>query len=104
MKYKCGINYTILDDENVIDSLMPEINTPPFGYEKKMIVIKNSGLFRKETKKKITGLKELRETLEKFLKENADEIKQNLVLVFIEDSVEKLNVTKQIEIARRDYM
>ncbi len=55
------------------------------------------GLFKKETKKKIQGLKELRESLEKYLKENAEEVKQNLSLVFIEDSVEKLNITKRVE-------
>ena len=104
MKYKFGINYIELDDENVINSLMPEINTPPFGYEKKLIIVKNSELFKKETKKKIAGIKELRENLGKTLKENADEIKQNLLLVFIEDNVEKLNITKQIDAVRRNYL
>lgn len=92
-----GINYIELDDENVISSLMQEIQTPPFGYDKKMIVVKNSGLFKKETKKKVTGLKELRDTLEKYLKDNIEEIRERLVLVFIEDSVEKLKITKQVE-------
>ena len=73
---------------------MPEIQTPPFGYEKKLIVVKNSGLFKKETKKKINGLKELRDTLEKFLEENNEEIKQNLIIVFIEENIEKLKITK----------
>lgn len=76
---------------------MPEIQTPPFGYAKKIIVVKNSGLFRKETKKKVSGLKELRDTLEKYLEDNLEEIKQNLILVFIEESIEKLNITKKIE-------
>lgn len=96
-KGKLGINYINLDDENVIDLLMPEIKTPPFGYDKKMIVIKNSGLFRKEMKKKVQGLKELRDSFEKYIKENAEEVKQNLVIVFIEESVEKLNITKTFE-------
>jgi len=80
-----------------MNSLMPEIQTPSFGYDKKMIIIKNSALFKKETKKKIAGLKELRENLEKYLKDNIEDIKQNLVLVFIEESIEKLNITKEIE-------
>ena len=92
-----GINYIELDDENAINSLMPEIQTPSFGYNKKMIVIKNAGLFKKEIKKKTTGLKELRDNLEKYLKQTEEEVKQNLLLVFIENSVEKLNITKQIE-------
>lgn len=76
---------------------MPELQTPPFGYAKKMIVVKNSGLFKKETKRKVPGLKELRETLEKYLKENIYDIKQNAVIIFIEDSIEKLKITKKIE-------
>ena len=92
-----GINYIELDEENYIKLLMSEIQTPPFGYEKKMIVVKNSGLFKKETKKKINGLKELREKLEIFFEENKEEIKQNLILIFVEDSVEKLKITKKVE-------
>lgn len=83
---------------------MPEIQTPPFGYEKKMIVIKNSGILRKETKKKVTGLKELRDSLEKYLKENIEEVKKSLVIVFEEELVEKLNITKTIEEIGRGTM
>ena len=92
-----GINYIELDEENVAKSLMAEIQTPSFGYPKKMIIVKNSGLFKKETKKKVAGLKELRDSLEKYIKDNIEYIKENLVLVFIEDSVEKLNITKTID-------
>ncbi|MDE5830521.1 MAG: hypothetical protein K2H53_02320 [Clostridia bacterium] len=70
MKKLFGINYIELDEENTVNSLMQEIQTPPFGYPKKMIIVKNSCLFQKETKKKVSGLKELRDTLEKYLKEN----------------------------------
>ena len=62
-----------------------------------MIVVKNSGLFKKETKKKVSGLKELRDNLEKYLEDNIEEIKENLLLIFVEDSVEKLNITKTVE-------
>ena len=92
-----GINYIELDEESVIKSLMSEIKTPPFGYNKKLIVIKNSGLFKKETKKKINGLKELRDELSNYLEENIDDIKQSLIIAFVEDSVEKLNITKKVE-------
>lgn len=71
---------------------------PCFGYEKKLIVVKNSGLFKKETKKRgVSNLKETRDALEKYLKENAEDVRQNVVLVFIEDGIEKLNITKLIE-------
>ena len=94
-----GINYIELDEENFITSLMPEIQTPPFGYDKKMIVAKNTGLFKKETKK-VAGLKELRDTLSDYLKENIEQIKNSLLLVFVEDSVQKLNITNQVEAIR----
>lgn len=70
---------------------------PCFGYSKKMIIVKNSGLLKKETKKKNTGNKNLRDDLEKYLKNNIEDIKERIVLIFIEDNVEKLNITKTIE-------
>lgn len=70
---------------------------PCFGYPKKLIVVKNSGLFKKETKKKQVSTKEIRESLEKYLKENEKYIKENLVIVFIEEGIDKLNITKTIE-------
>ena len=39
-----GINYIQIDDTN-IDSLISDIETPSFGYDKKLIIVKNSGLF-----------------------------------------------------------
>ena len=62
-----------------------------------MIVVKNSCLFQKETKRKISGLKELRDKLEKYLKENIEYIKENLVLIFVEENIEKLKITKLID-------
>ena len=63
MKNNFGINYIELDEETAINALMPEIQTPPFGFEKKLIIVKNVGIFKKETKKKVQGLKELRDNL-----------------------------------------
>ena len=51
MKLSSGINYIEIDEES-LDSLLQEIAMPCFGYSKKMIIVKNSGLFKKETKKK----------------------------------------------------
>ena len=77
---------------------MQEIQMPCFGYAKKMIVVKNSGIFKKETKKRGTAsVKKLREELEKYLTENIDYLKENVILIFIEDKVEKLNITKILE-------
>ena len=77
---------------------MQEIQMPCFGYSKKMIIVKNSGLFKKETKKiGISLIKDTREKLEKYLEENSDQLKENIVLIFVEDSIEKLNITKAVE-------
>ena len=99
-----GINYVELDEENLIKLLMQEIQTPPFGYEKKLIIVKNSGIFKKETKRKVTGLKELRDELEEYLKKHYNEMKDTLILVFVEEGVEKLNITKQIQEMRRNNL
>ena len=56
-----GINYIILDDTN-INEIISDLETPAFGYEKKLIIAKNTGLFKKEFKRKSkndnNGLKE----------------------------------------------
>ena len=44
-----GINYVVIDENN-ISSVISEIETPSFGYEKKLIIVKNSGLLKKEGK------------------------------------------------------
>jgi DNA polymerase-3 subunit delta len=42
-----GINYISLDETN-INSLISDLETPAFGYDKKLIVAKDTGLFKKE--------------------------------------------------------
>ena len=46
-----GINYIQLD-ENSVSSLISELQTPAFGYPKKLIIVKNEKLFQKDTKSK----------------------------------------------------
>lgn len=48
---KEGINEIKLDDTNV-NSIISDMETPAFGYEKKIIIVRNSGLFKKRRKKK----------------------------------------------------
>ena len=69
MRLLYGINYIELDTDS-IDNLMQELQMLCFGYSKKMVIVKNSGLFKKDTKKKTSGIKEIRDNLEKYLKEN----------------------------------
>ena len=45
-----GINYIQIDETNV-KNLISNIETPAFGYDKKLIIIKNAGLLKKGTKK-----------------------------------------------------
>ena len=45
-----GINYIQIDESNVSE-LISDIETPAFGYEKKLIIAKNTGLFKKSNSK-----------------------------------------------------
>ena len=49
----CGINYIQIDDINV-EQLISNLETPAFGYEKKLVIVKNSGILKKEGKREIT--------------------------------------------------
>ena len=46
-----GINYILIDDTN-INELIQDMETPAFGYEKKLIIARNTGIFKKEGKRK----------------------------------------------------
>ena len=41
-----GINYILLDEQSV-DKLIPNIETPAFGYPKKLILVRNSEILKK---------------------------------------------------------
>lgn len=83
-----GINYVIID-ENAIEEIIPNIQTPAFGYEKKLIIIKNSKLFKKEGKRKNTSSSSLQEKLVSYISENLESIKEGNIIIFIEDEAEK---------------
>ena len=91
-----GINYIIIDENN-LSELISDIETPSFGYEKKLIIVKNSGLLKKEGKKKNTELAKFKETLNDYINKNIDIIKDTVVLVFIEDDVPKQELVSTIE-------
>ena len=46
-----GINLIKIDETN-INQLISNIETPCFGFDKKLIIVKDSGLLKKEGKKK----------------------------------------------------
>ena len=92
-----GINYIVVDESN-IDSLISNIETPAFGYEKKLIIVKNAGLMKKEGKgrgkKTSTGLSD---TIANYIKENIKLIEQGTIIIFIEETIEKNNLLTEIE-------
>ena len=91
-----GINYIQLD-ENTIERLLPEIQTPAFGYEKKLIIIKNSNILKKETKKKSSNIADIQKKLADYLEKNLQEIKQSVILVFIEEKIDETPVVDVLE-------
>lgn len=92
-----GINYIIIDENN-IQELISDIETPAFGYEKKLIVAKNTGIFKREGKGRSGGAsKELKDKINDYLKENIDDINSSVILVFVENEAEKNSIYNTIE-------
>lgn len=81
-----GINYILIDETN-IENLISDIEMPAFGYDKKLIIIKNTGLFKKDGRKK-TG-SPMQEKIAEYIKENYDIIQESVILVFIELEADK---------------
>ena len=93
---KEGINEIKLDDTNV-NSIISDMETPAFGYEKKIIIVHNSGLFKKEGKRKTGVNTKLIENVARYINENIETIKEAVVLVFVEKEIEKNELYKEVE-------
>ena len=96
---KCikGINFISIDDTNV-EQLIADIETPAFGYEKKLIIARNTGLFKKEGKRKNTEISKLKDKINKYIQENSKLIEESVVLVFVEEEADsKQELYKTIE-------
>lgn len=92
-----GINYITIDDTNV-SQIISDIETPSFGYEKKLIIARNTGIFKKDGKRKNAEIVNLRQKFLDYIKENVEIIKNSIVLVFIEDEADsKLELYKLID-------
>lgn len=92
-----GINYILIDEQN-ISEIIDDIETPSFGYEKKLIIAKNTGLLKKEGKKKNSDLYKIKEKLTKYINENKKIIDESVVLVFTEEEAdEKSELFKTID-------
>ena len=100
-----GINFIQIDDTNV-EELIADLETPAFGFDKKLIIAKNTGLFKKEKKttksdskkKKVDDIKlPLNEKIAKYIQENLEELKNTVDLVFVEQEVDKNALYQTIE-------
>lgn len=93
---KAGINEIKLE-ETTINNIIEDIETPAFGYEKKLIIARNTGLFKKEGKKKTGANQELISKVAEYIKENNTIMQEAVVLVWIEEEIEKNALYKVIE-------
>lgn len=91
-----GINYIQIDESNV-QEIISDIETPAFGYNKKLIIAKNTCLFKKEGKRKNVEQEKLKEKIEKYINDNINEINESIVLVFIEEEADKSKMLETIE-------
>ena len=82
-----GINYITIYENNC-NTLIADIETPSFGYEKKLIIARNTGLFKKEGKRKNAELASLKEKINTYLIKNKELIKDSVVLVFVEEEAD----------------
>ena len=100
-----GINFIQIDDTNV-EELIADLETPAFGFDKKLIIAKNTGIFKKEKKttksdskkKKVDDIKSpLNEKIAKYIQKNLEELKNTVDLVFVEQEVDKNALYQAIE-------
>lgn len=92
-----GINYILIDETN-INGIISDIETPAFGFEKKLIIAKNTGLFKKDLKKKSKNdNNDLKEKINLYIKENIDQINDTVMVVFVEQNVDKCELLSTID-------
>lgn len=81
-----GINFVIIDETNIND-LIFNLEVPAFGYDRKLVVVKNSGLFKKDGRKKEAT--PFQKEVISYVQENFETIKEMNILVFVEQEVDK---------------
>lgn len=105
-----GINFIQIDESNVSE-IISDIETPAFGYNQKLIVARNTGLFKKEKKtgkvkvdkedkKEKSSSKQITFTdkLAEYVTEHKEIFeRQEVILVFVEEEAEKNSLYKAIE-------
>lgn len=94
-----GINYIQIDETNV-QELISDIETPAFGYKNKLIVARNTGMFKKE-KKTAKGpelaMMNLSKKIADYINENSNLINEAVELIFVEEEAEKNNLYNAIQ-------
>ena len=74
----------------IFGEIISDLETPSFGFEKKLIIAKNTGLFKKDGRKKAKkDDQSIKSKLLEYLKENFEYIKDSVILVFVEDEADK---------------
>lgn len=91
-----GINFIKIDESN-IESIVSDISTPSFGYEKKLIIARGTGIFKKEAKKKEAKNTIIQKKISEYIEENIEMINETTVLVFVEKEADKIDLYKTIE-------
>ena len=91
-----GINYIKIDENNV-NSIVSDMETPAFGYEKKLIIARDTGLFKKDGRKKIQANSEIVNKINTYIEQNIDTINESVVLIIVEQEVEKNGVVCNFE-------
>lgn len=87
-----GINYIVLDKDS-IDNLENEIMTYPFGFDKKLIIVK---LEKKEKADKVAENEEKTDWLSKELEETLTDLK-DVIVVFYGDFQKRSRIYKLVE-------
>ena len=92
-----GINNIQIDYTNIRGNIS-DIKTQTFGYEKKLIIVRNSGILKKEGKRKNAELAKIRDRLAEYLEENHKLVAESVILVFVEEDIDnKTNLYKTID-------
>ena len=99
---KDGLNYIKFQNPSS-DAIIAELQTPPFGFDRKLIVVRASELLQKQVKKKNAAVQDEIEKLTAYMERNVDEIKNQNVLVFVEEDIEKNSLYKLIDKIGRIY-
>ena len=89
-----GINYIVLDEAS-ISELIPNIESPAFGYDKKLIIVNDSKIFKKDGRKKT--LTPIQEKILNYIKENLEIINESVTIVFKEAVADKNEIYTEIE-------